>query len=308
MESAAIARARPAPVLERCRCPPVERTCRACQTATLETGKRSSIFRRWTGSRPRFRMGSDNRALAEPARWGKGNNTDWLSLLGKVKEEDTWRARHEMLRLVNAFPRQDRYPEGRRIGTLRPDVRSSSASGGSEKTNKFDDFVHAVDQGTRFHIPGIDQSGGDQPSSRCSVPRPGSAQLSLRLAQESASCGTAFPGDKGVLVVRSKGDFKPGRRGSEQGAGGEFGRSTFTGAARDLKFDVNNWSEGCQVINGSAYIGPNNDRIDCSSFVATNNGEVASNPSNIWFCTTFWLTSCWGSEAICRGPPCAIRC
>jgi hypothetical protein len=42
---------------------------------------------------------------------------------------------------------------------------------------------------------------------------------------------------------------------------------------------VNNWSEGCQVINGSAYIGPNNERIDCSSFVALNNNEVASNPS-----------------------------
>jgi hypothetical protein len=46
-----------------------------------------------------------------------------------------------------------------------------------------------------------------------------------------------------------------------------------------MSFDVNNWSEGCQVLNGSAYIGPNNQRVDCSSFVATNNGEVASNPS-----------------------------
>jgi hypothetical protein len=42
---------------------------------------------------------------------------------------------------------------------------------------------------------------------------------------------------------------------------------------------VNNWSEGCQVINGSAYIGPNDERIDCSSFVAVNNGEIAANPA-----------------------------
>jgi hypothetical protein len=33
------------------------------------------------------------------------------------------------------------------------------------------------------------------------------------------------------------------------------------------------------VLNGSAYIDPNNEKIDCSPFVATNNGEVASNPS-----------------------------
>ena len=42
---------------------------------------------------------------------------------------------------------------------------------------------------------------------------------------------------------------------------------------------MNNWSEGCQVINGGAYLGPDNERIDCSSFVATNNTEVASDPS-----------------------------
>ena len=48
---------------------------------------------------------------------------------------------------------------------------------------------------------------------------------------------------------------------------------------KGLRFDVNNWSEGCQVINGSAYLNPANERIDCSSFVATNNTEVANDPS-----------------------------
>ena len=38
------------------------------------------------------------------------------------------------------------------------------------------------------------------------------------------------------------------------------------------------WSEGCQVINGSAYIGPDNERVDCSTFVAINNSEIASSP------------------------------
>ena len=48
---------------------------------------------------------------------------------------------------------------------------------------------------------------------------------------------------------------------------------------KGLRFDVNNWSEGCQVINGSSYLAPNNERIDCSSFVATNNTEVANDPA-----------------------------
>ena len=33
------------------------------------------------------------------------------------------------------------------------------------------------------------------------------------------------------------------------------------------------------MINGTAYIGPSNELIDCSTFAATNNGEVASNPA-----------------------------
>lgn len=46
-----------------------------------------------------------------------------------------------------------------------------------------------------------------------------------------------------------------------------------------MKFDVKNWSEGCQVINGTGYISPSNELIDCSAFAAVNNGEIASNPA-----------------------------
>jgi hypothetical protein len=46
-----------------------------------------------------------------------------------------------------------------------------------------------------------------------------------------------------------------------------------------MKFDVKNWSEGCQVINGTAYIGPSNELIDCSAFAAVNNSEIAADPT-----------------------------
>src|SRR4030095_1952349 len=48
---------------------------------------------------------------------------------------------------------------------------------------------------------------------------------------------------------------------------------------KGLRFDVNNWSKGCQAINGTAYLNPGNERIDCSSFAATNNTGVAADPS-----------------------------
>ena len=47
-------------------------------------------------------------------------------------------------------------------------------------------------------------------------------------------------------------------------------------AGKGLTFNVNNWSEGCQVITGSLYVNHNGDLVDCSSFVARNNGAVSS--------------------------------
>ena len=81
-----------------------------------------------------------------------------------------------------------------------------------------------------------------------------------------------------MLVVRSKGDFRLDDADVSKGLEANSTIHVHCGG-KGLKFDVNNWSEGCQVINGSAYLGPNNERVDCSSIVATNNGEVASNPS-----------------------------
>ncbi len=47
-------------------------------------------------------------------------------------------------------------------------------------------------------------------------------------------------------------------------------------AGKGLTRDVRSWSEGCQVITGSLYVNHHNDLIDCSAFVAINNGEVGS--------------------------------
>ena len=46
-----------------------------------------------------------------------------------------------------------------------------------------------------------------------------------------------------------------------------------------LKRDVNTWSEGCQVINGTAYVTPQCALINCAAFAATNNDEIAKTPS-----------------------------
>ena len=43
--------------------------------------------------------------------------------------------------------------------------------------------------------------------------------------------------------------------------------------------DVNNWSEGCQVINGSVYLDAKDELVNCSAFTALNNDELANDPA-----------------------------
>ena len=43
--------------------------------------------------------------------------------------------------------------------------------------------------------------------------------------------------------------------------------------------DVHNWSEGCQVINGTVYINPANELISCSKFAAYTSQQPLSDPT-----------------------------
>ena len=43
--------------------------------------------------------------------------------------------------------------------------------------------------------------------------------------------------------------------------------------------DVTNWSEGCQVINGSVYFNPANNLINCSTFAAVTSVQPTTDPA-----------------------------
>jgi hypothetical protein len=77
----------------------------------------------------------------------------------------------------------------------------------------------------------------------------------------------------GVLVVRSRNDDVLDDADLDKGLSTNATINVHW-AGKGLAHDVNNWSEGCQVITGSYYVDHRGELVDCSDFVATNNGAV----------------------------------
>jgi hypothetical protein len=205
---------------------------------------------------------------------GQTEYTEWLSLLGKAKEKYL-AAPTEMLRLVNAFPRAT---DTRKVVDWKFEPNAIHLVGirRSEKTNKFDDLFVLLIKGLIFKFQGSTDPGAT--SNPLGAPFLVPGQHAYHFGWHKNQHLAVRPSDKGVLVVRSKGDFRLDDADVSKGLEANSTIHIHWGG-KGLRFDVNNWSEGCQVINGSAYLGPSNERIDCSSFVATNNSEVARDPS-----------------------------
>ena len=79
----------------------------------------------------------------------------------------------------------------------------------------------------------------------------------------------------GVLVVRSKNDAVLDDADLDRGLSTNASINVHW-AGKGLAMDVKNWSEGCQVIAGSVYLNHRGDFVDCSDFVAANNGDVSA--------------------------------
>jgi hypothetical protein len=230
----------------------------------LQRWIRSSVVSEWAPTIERWRA----RALDQT------EFTDWLALLEKVKQKYL-ASPSEMLRLVNAFPGK--------TDTLKvadwefpPDAIHLIGIRRSEKTNKFDDLFLLLIKGLAFKFQGSTDPGAT--SHPLGAPFLVQGQHDYHFGWHKNQHLALRPSDKGVLVVRSKGDFRLDDADVSKGLEANSTIHVHWGG-KGLKLDVKNWSEGCQVINGSAYLGPHNERVDCSSIVATNNGEVASNPS-----------------------------
>ena len=212
-------------------------------------------------------------------RWQAGTlaqaeYTEWLSLLGKVKDKYVDNP-NRMLQMVNAFAgatdtkkvtQWDFNPSHIHLIGIRR----------NEFSGKFDDVFVLLIKGLVFKFQGSTEPGAS--SNPSGTPFLVQGQHDYHFGWHRRQYLALRPQGKGVLVVRSKDDKRLDDGDLDNGLEANASINIHWGG-KGGRFDVKTWSEGCQVINGTLYINPNNEFINCSGFAARNNTEVAENRS-----------------------------
>ena len=211
-------------------------------------------------------------------RSGALGNTEysaWLGLLGQVK------ARYlssptRMLQLVNAntAPSDTRKVAAWDVsptGVHLIGVRREEAS------LKFDDIFVVLIKGLVYKFQGTTEPGAATDPTK-GAPFLVQGQHDYHFGWHKKTYLALRPQNNGVLIVRSKGDMQLDEADLANGLQVEGTINVHWGGL-GLKRDVNTWSEGCQVINGTAYVTPQGALINCAAFAATNNDEIAKTPS-----------------------------
>ena len=213
------------------------------------------------------------------ARWRAGTLGDteytaWLALLGEVKKKYL-AAPTRMLQLVNAFAGKS---DTRKVAQWDFDPRQIHFVGvrRNDATNKFDDIFVLLMKGLVFKFQGSTEPGASENSA--GAPFLVQGQHDYHFGWHKSHYLALRPESRGVLVVRSKGDMRLDDADLNNGLEANATINVHWGG-RGLSGDVNDWSEGCQVINGSTYFDAKDGVIDCSSFAAVNNKTVAEQPS-----------------------------
>ena len=200
---------------------------------------------------------------------------EWLALLGRVKEHCA-ASPDRMLQLVNAFSgatdtrrvaQWDFTPAG---NTHLIGIRRNEMSG------KFDDIFVLLIKGLVFKFQGSTEPGATQDAR--GLPFLVRGQHDYHFGWHQRKYLALRPQGKGVLVVRSRNNKQLDDADLANGLEANASINIHWGG-KGMTRDVNSWSEGCQVINGSVYLNPNDELVDCSAFSATNNDEVAADAS-----------------------------
>lgn len=146
-----------------------------------------------------------------------------------------------------------------------------------EKSLKFDDIFILLIKGLVFKFQGTTEPGAAQ-NPQLGAPFLVRGQHDYHFGWHKKTYLALRPQSKGVLVFRSKNNLALDDADLVVSPKPEFSINVHWGGL-GLKFDVNTWSEGCQVINGTAYLTPEHELVNCSSFAAVNSSEVAAKAS-----------------------------
>jgi peptidoglycan hydrolase-like protein with peptidoglycan-binding domain len=200
----------------------------------------------------------------------------WLSLLSRLKAQYMAHptAAHQ---LVNSYQAKS--------DTRKPAEWDFSGPGNthligirrSEDGGKFDDLLILLIKGLVFKFQGSTKPG------QAADPRKGlpfllNGQHLYHFGWHKSTYLALRPQQFGVLVVRSKNDKRLDSSELRLDNTERNDSINIHWGGMGLGRPVNNWSEGCQVINSSVYFNPDNEVVDCRAFAAANNHEVATNP------------------------------
>jgi hypothetical protein len=214
-------------------------------------------------------------------QWKKPNSTlrdtaygRWLTFLTTIQQHYVEHPTPE-IELVNRFrdasdtrkPKDWSYPKERihLIGIRRKEQAAD---------RKFDDIFILLVRGLVFKFQGSTDPGASSHPEGAPFLVTGQHDFRFGLHQGKYHALRPLHFDQhGVLVVRSKGDFKLSADDLKRGVQVN-GTINIHWGGKGVGRAVNRWSEGCQVITGSGYEDFRGQIINCSSYVATNNGEV----------------------------------
>ncbi len=207
------------------------------------------------------------------AAWAAGEPTGefaaWLAWLSAVK------AKYEatpspVLQLVNASTRPsdtrkvkdwDFSPQA---GVHLIGIRREVMSG------KFDDIFVLLIKGLVYKFQGTTDPGATENPAGMPFLVPG--QHNYHFGWHKSTYLALKPESAGVLVVRAGSDAKLTPDDLARGLEVNATINVHWGG-RGLLGQVNNWSEGCQVITGSVYVDPANHLVSCQPFAAVTPAE-----------------------------------
>ena len=207
------------------------------------------------------------------AAWAAGQPTgefdDWLNWLNDVKAK--YQATPSpVLALVNAFNRPsdtrkvadwDFSPQaGIHLIGIRREVMSG----------KFDDIFVLLIKGLVYKFQGTTDPGATENPAGMPFLVPG--QHNYHFGWHKSTYLALKPESAGVLVVRAGADAKLTPDDLTRGLEVNNTINVHWGG-RGLLGQVNNWSEGCQVITGSVYVDPANHLVSCQPFAAVTPAE-----------------------------------
>ena len=196
-----------------------------------------------------------------------GEYEKWLEFLGRVRADYAANP-SPVMQAVNAFQAGSDTRKINEWDVTGPGNIHLIGVRRTEHNGHFDDIFVLLLDGMVFKFQGSTEAG--QSSHPKGPPYIVPGQHDYHFGWHQKKYQALRPLSQGVLIIRGGAnnqlDADDLDRGLEPNA-----TINIHWAGKGLQREINNWSEGCQVITGSVYINPRGDLIDCSDFTASNN-------------------------------------